>query len=65
MSTLDALPTRIAQDELCIETLETRRSDSLDFCDLAVWQLREALKAAYEAGFEAGFQHAKPPNTAR
>jgi len=33
-----------------IETLETRRSDSLDFHDLAVWTLREMLEKAYEAG---------------
>ena len=65
MSTLDTLLNQIAQDELCIETLETRRSDSLDFHDLPVWQLREALKAAYEAGFQAGAQHAKPNNTPR
>ena len=33
-----------------IETLETRRSDSLDFHDVAVWELRSALEAAYRAG---------------
>ena len=33
-----------------IETLETRRSDSLDFHDVAVWQVRAALEAAYRAG---------------
>lgn len=32
------------------ETLETRKSDSLDFHDVAVWTLRDALLAAYEAG---------------
>lgn len=36
--------------EAGIETLETRRSDSLDFHDLAVWTLREMLEKAYEAG---------------
>ena len=35
-------------------TLETRRSDSLDFHDVAVWQVKEALEAAYEAGVQAG-----------
>jgi hypothetical protein len=30
--------------------LETRGSDSLDFHDVAVWQLRDALTAAYQAG---------------
>ncbi|WP_395664150.1 DUF6900 domain-containing protein [Aestuariivirga sp.] len=33
-----------------LETLETRRSDALDFHDVAVWELRAALKAAYRAG---------------
>lgn len=33
-----------------IETLETRRSDSLDFHDVAVWEIRAALEAAYRAG---------------
>ena len=65
MSTLDTLLNQIARDTLRLETLKTRRSDSLDFHDLPVWQLREALKAAYEAGFEARVQHAKPNNTPR
>ena len=61
MSTLDTLLNQIARETLRLETLETRKSDSLDFHDLPVWMLREALKAA----FEAGAQHAKPRNTAR
>ena len=40
----------IARRVLHVQTLETRRSDSLDFHELAVWSLREALEAAYEAG---------------
>ena len=40
----------IAARELGIETLETRRSDRLDFHDVAVWTLEAALVAAYEAG---------------
>jgi hypothetical protein len=42
--------TKIAQQALGIETLETRHSDRLDFHDLAVWQIEAALRAAYEAG---------------
>ena len=45
---------KIARDILDLETLETRKSDSLDFHDMAVWQLRDALIAAYNAGREAG-----------
>ena len=44
------LLTQIAQQHLKVETLETRHSDSLDFHDVAVWQIGEALEAAFEAG---------------
>lgn len=40
----------IAQRILHVETLETRKSDSLDFHDIAAWKLREALEAAFEEG---------------
>ena len=40
---------RVAADCLKIE-LEVRGSDGLDFHDLSVWSLREALVAAYQAG---------------
>ena len=46
----DATIQTIARDLLGIETLETRKSDRLDFHDLAVWSIREALVAAFEAG---------------
>ena len=54
MTNLDQLLTQIASQRLGIETLETRNSDSLDFHDLAVWTLREALQAAYVAGVAEG-----------
>ena len=41
---------QIAADMLDIETLETRGSDRLDFHDLSVAAIREALATAYEAG---------------
>lgn len=41
---------KIARDILWIETLEERKNDSLDFHELAVWQVEKALSAAYEAG---------------
>ena len=48
---IDALMLEIARRYIpTIETLETRRSDTLDFHDVAVWSLREALAAAYAAG---------------
>ena len=47
---VDARLEQIAHDHLRLETLATRRSDSLDFHDLAVWQIKDALRAAYDAG---------------
>jgi hypothetical protein len=52
MSKLEQLLTQIAQNKLGIETLETRKSDRLDFHDVAVWCLRDALEAAFNAGVE-------------
>ena len=46
----------IARTILDIPTLETRRSDSLDFHEVSVWCLKEALEAAYRAGQEAATQ---------
>ena len=46
----DQLLQRIAAEHLFIETLETRNSDRLDFYDVSVWGIRQALIAAFEAG---------------
>ena len=43
----------IARNVLGTETLETRHSDGLDFHDLSVWTIEDALRQAYEAGAEA------------
>lgn len=51
--TKDALFTQIAQQHLNIETLVERKSDGLDFHDVAVWSVKDALEAAYEAGRKA------------
>lgn len=40
----------IAAEHLRIETLETRNSDSADFHEVAVWNVKAALEAAYQAG---------------
>ena len=48
---IEALLLAIAQKHIPgIETLEERKSDDLDFYDVAVWSLHDALKDAYEAG---------------
>jgi hypothetical protein len=52
-STRDNQLSTIAREALGLETLETRSSDSLDFHDLAVWCVKDALERAYEAGRQA------------
>lgn len=47
---MEATINQIAKQTLGIRTLETRKSDSLDFHELAVWSLKEALNLAYQAG---------------
>ena len=44
---------RIGKEQLALETMETRYSDDLDFHDIAVWNIKNALQAAYEAGRKA------------
>ena len=45
--------TAIARKHLFIETLEERKSDSLDFHNVSVWGVERALSAAYQAGVNA------------
>lgn len=52
-----ALIAALAKEHLDVETLETRNSDRLDFHDVAVWNIKAALEAAYRAGQAAA---AKP-----
>ena len=40
----------IARRTLNIATLETRKMDSLDFHEVAVWQVLAALRLAYRSG---------------
>jgi hypothetical protein len=49
----------IAQKVLGIETLDTQKSDRLDFHEIAVWNVKEALEAAYRAGQESAARSAK------
>lgn len=58
MTDVDKIITDIASQQLKIETLEMRNSDSLDFHDVSVWGLRTALLCAFEAGRQAA--RAKP-----
>lgn len=44
---------KIAREKLGIKILDTRNSDALDFHDVAVWNVKAALEAAYKAGKES------------
>jgi hypothetical protein len=46
----EAAVVEIARRHLGLDTLDTRNADALDFHDLAVWSIREALIAAFESG---------------
>lgn len=41
---------QIARRRLGMDSLETRRSDRLDFHEVAVWNILAALQDAFEAG---------------
>src|SRR5208337_4662916 len=48
--------TDIARKHLFIETLEERKLDRLDFHEVSVWSVQDALLAAYQAGVNASAQ---------
>ena len=50
MNTIDKLLTQIAKQHLGIQTLEAQNADRLDFHEVSVWSLHDALRAAYEVG---------------
>jgi hypothetical protein len=54
MKTTAHILTAIAMEHLHIQTLVSRKSDSLDFHEVAVWQVEDALKAAFDAGARNG-----------
>jgi hypothetical protein len=52
--------TEIADRHLNIPTLQERRSDSLDFHDVSVWGVKDALWYAYQAGINASAEKPHP-----
>ncbi len=50
----------IAKTILDIPTLKRRWADHLDFHDVAVWQVEQALRQAYSAGYEAAVTELDP-----
>lgn len=55
----DAILAEIAAQCLDIETLQTQNRDQLDFHEVSVWSLNEALLRAYDAG-KASFAKTTP-----
>jgi len=45
---------RIATYTLGLPTLQTRKMDDLDFHELAVWSIKDALVQAFETGYDTG-----------
>ena len=50
---MDKVLEKIAQEYLYLETLETRMAGCDDFKEMAVWDIKAALEAAYKAGKES------------
>lgn len=46
----DELLALIARESLGFETLQTRNADALDIREVAAWNVRAALEAAFAAG---------------
>ena len=60
MNQLDQILTDIAREHLDIPTLGTRNSDSLDFHDVSVCGVKNALSHAYQAGVNASVREPPP-----
>jgi hypothetical protein len=43
-----------AKVELLLETLETRKRDSLDIHEIPVWSIRDLVRHAFERGYREG-----------
>jgi hypothetical protein len=65
MKQSDQILSDIAREHLLIPTLEIRRGDSLDFHDVAVWQVEAALKAAFDAGSWCADKNAESQDVTR
>ena len=59
MKPTPGLFTDIAREHLNIPSLETRNSDSLDFHDVSVCGVKNALSHAYQAGVNASAENAR------
>lgn len=55
--TMNDILLEIAKKHLFVETLETRKSDRLDFHNVSVWNIKTALEEAFKAGYDKGVNH--------
>lgn len=55
-TTTDQQLLQIARQYLFIDILETQNSDQLDFHDVSVWGIKNALQAAYDVGRKVAAQ---------
>ena len=46
--------TRIAKEHLGLPTLQTQKSDRLDFREVAVWSVVDAFEVVFQAGVKSG-----------
>ncbi len=56
---------KIAKRHLGLKTLVTRNSDSLDYSEQAVWDIKDALEEAFQVGvkYQAGVKETKTKET--
>jgi len=45
-----------AKVELLLETLETRKRDSLDIHEIPVWSIRDIVRHAFQSGYREGLR---------
>jgi len=50
------------RNRLALETLADRKRDALDFHNISVASIRDAIALAFEAGYDAGFDAAETLN---
>lgn len=59
---MDIILKQIAKKYLLLDTLEAQNSDNLDFTEQSVWNIKDALTAAYQAGGRVCVRFARKPS---
>ena len=55
--TAEQIIAKIAAEHLAVFSLKSANNDDKDFHELAVWQIKSALEAAFKAGLAAASSH--------